>query len=137
MKQIENFLRKIFVAKFPPLNQSSNAALVRFLPWLLLAFGALGVLSWVVVVGVAGTTQQMSSLTLKDYLILYTISPASALLSLIGGYKMRKKSHSGWRMAVVSTLCSLLNHLAYASFLGVVLDIFFLYALMQIEEHFS
>lgn len=115
MEQMENLLRKIFVNKFPPLSQASINSLSHVFPWILLGFGIMEILTWVV-----------------EYVQVFSL--VIGLLAAAGGLIMVKKIHFGWRLAIFCVLLSIIKHIAYLSFIGMILDIIFLYSLMQIEQ---
>ncbi|MCX7781552.1 MAG: hypothetical protein N2491_11725 [Negativicutes bacterium] len=146
MDKLERMLRGLFLDKLPPLAPSVKDSMVRVLPWLFMIFGLLGLFALIsayisfsfanmLAMGMGqvwGTT-----IPVVGFAMIYLITPVTQILSIAGGYLMKKRLAKGWKLALAATLLSLLAHFLYLSFLGICLDLVFLYILMQIRERYA
>jgi len=146
MNALEDQLAKIFLEKMPALSGSAKEMTVKFLPWVLIVLGALGLLAWLsaiglfrfaslVVMGLGHAPGQAFSLFTA--LFLYILAPVMQALAVGGGYLMLSRSLTGWRIAFYSLLVSFIVHLAYLSIFGLFLDIVFAYLLFQTKEYYN
>lgn len=146
MTKLEMFLSGLFLGKLPPLSASTKANLAKFLPWAFILFGILGfaaILSAIFTLNYAGMLAigmgriWGMSIPVISLAMIYIITPSIQLASIAGGYLMLKHKLLGWQLVFSCTLVTLILHILYLSFLGLLLDILFFYILFQVRSYYS
>jgi hypothetical protein len=145
MDNLENQLRKIFADKLPGLPDNIKEYVAKFLPWILIVFGCIGLLAWLSAIGLFGYASMVTYgwahgsgriMSMFSLLVLYLLAPIMQVLSITGGYLMLSRRLSGWRIAFYSVLVSFVIHLLYFSLFGFFWDFLFVYLLFQIRGYY-
>ena len=147
MTKLEQILSDLFVDKMPPLSETFKNNSAKFLPWIFIVFGVIGLLSMVSILGLftaastltAGATGILAvhSRSVFDLVLIYLISPVLQLLTILAGYWMVNKEYRGWYLALISTLLEFLINLLHFSFIGLLFSFLFAYLLFQIREYYT
>lgn len=146
MNRLEDFLSGLFLGKLPPLSASAKENLAKFLPWVFIIFGVLGLAAILTAIFSLNYAGMLAigmgriwgmSIPFISLAMIYIITPGIQLVSVAGGYLMLKHKLLGWQLVFFCTLFTLIIHILYLSFLGLVLDILFLYILFQVRNYFS
>jgi hypothetical protein len=147
LTKLEELLSDLFVDKMPPLSETFKNNSAKFLPWIFIVFGVIGLLSMVSLLGLftaastltVGTKGMLAvhSLSAFDLVLIYLISPVLQFLTILAGYWMLNKEYRGWQLALISTLLGFLINLLHFSFLGLLFSFLFAYLLFQIREYYS
>ncbi len=129
-------------SKLPPLPKKWNEVIVKFVPWISLIFGGLGVL---VALASFGILTVLAPFVALGYgagaassgiigSVLFLISSALMLLAFPG-----TKAHKihGWNLLFYSYVVSLISSVIAFSFGGVIGDLIAFYILFQIKSHYK
>lgn len=136
-QQLNDFCKK----NLPILSQSAKETATKVIPWLIIVFSGLGILSWLSLArfffGLSGMMRAAGYVG-PDVLatVYFILSPIMAVLGLYGGYLMLSRQLKGWRIAFYSLLIGLIANICYISVFGIFLDLVFGYFLFQIRDNF-
>ena len=146
MTKIEDFLGALLYDKMPSLSDNLKNNAVKFLPWIIIFFGVIGLMAIVSILGIFSATAALTVsttgilatqfLTAYDLILMYILSPLSSILAILSGYWMLHRQLLGWRLALISSLLGFIIQILHISILGVVLNLFFIYLLFQIRDYY-
>ncbi|MBP2626755.1 MAG: hypothetical protein H6Q68_1466 [Firmicutes bacterium] len=146
MTKLEDILGTLLHDKMPRISNNLKSIAVRFLPWIIIFLGVIGLISITLVLGIFSTaaavavsttgTMTMHFLTSYDLILLYVLSPLSSILAILSGYWMLNQQLRGWRLALLSSMLGFIIHVLHINILGIALNLFFIYLLFQIREYY-
>jgi len=146
MTRLEDILSALLHDKMPTISDNFKNKAVKFLPWIIIFFGVIGLMAIVSILGIFSATaalavsatgvMAMHFLTVYDLIIMYVLAPLSSLLAILSGYWMLNRQLRGWRLALIFSLLGFLIHVLHISIFGILLNLFFIYLLFQIREYY-
>lgn len=130
--------------QLPPAPDNVQSLYVRWMPWISIVFGALGVF-WLVVMGLflavlspfmalggaSGVREGAGAL----FTVLVGI--VIAALAVIGGISMRRMSMSGWYILAAALVVQAVDDLLTLSILGLIITALLAYIHLQVRPRYT
>ena len=140
MENIKKQLAELFVNKLPPISASAKELFVKFLPWVVMIFGALGLFGWLASLplffGAAGIFAHSGAIYPVLFVVHMIIAPISSGLGLYGGYLMLSRQQKGWNLIFYSLMIGFISTILSFSIVGLLVNCIFGYLLFQIQDQY-
>jgi len=139
LNDFEDQLMRVFRGNLPMLPQNINDNLVKFLPWIFIVFGILGLvtsLSALDFLSHSGWIMMGMGYVGASYITCFFALIVQAL-AVAGGYFMLTRQLKGWRIALYSGLLHLVGNILTFSIFGLLLSLIGIYLLFQIRESYN
>lgn len=144
LSNVESRLGKLISEKLPALAPPARESLARFIPWVYIVFGALGLIAWLAALGaLAAATGMLTGLGIAGYapfwlgpLGLYVLIPGTLVLGVVGGVMMLSRQAMGWYLVFLSELIDLVLSALGLQFVNILFSAVLVYLLFQIREHY-
>ncbi|BBB92088.1 MAG TPA: hypothetical protein PKA28_05555 [Methylomusa anaerophila] len=136
MEKLETELRKIFLEKLPPLSPNVKEGLAKYLPWIIIVFGVLGLLCLFSILGMFTAAARMAGGYTGIMSLIIVISAIIQILGILAGYWMLSRQLRGWQLALLTSLTGFVVNIIHFSLFGIIIDFVFVYLLFQIREYY-
>ncbi len=140
MGSLEEKLSELF-GKLPPMSPNAKEMVAKWLPWVMIVFGTLGLLAVMSMLKFAFGF--MGAMHMAGYMgpsfimwINVFLGIAVGVLQLYGAYLMLSRKRLGWLIAFYGLLFGFIHTILSISIFGLIINIIFGYLLFQIREFY-
>lgn len=139
---IEGPVARFVQDKLPVIPAGTQEPIVRFLPWVYVISGGLGLLVWLLgLLAIAAAGAVLIGLGAADPGLLgplatYLLIPIELALSIVAGVLLFQRGATGWYLALISELASIVISLFSLAVGGIVWSLAWLWLLFAVREHY-